>query len=114
VGTVHDDKNISLSDNPDKLIVEQYFVSKEAYAVYGEGPNNDFTLYMAYDFQPWDGEDFNSTNNRSILIDHVNRFRFMQAADGTTIRLKLCVWAPFAASDNSDYNASICKEKVVF
>jgi len=104
-----------LQKNPENEMVEHYYIAKEAYAIVAEGDDENFNLTLHYDYQPWDRENYNSSDaKKSLLIDHVNRFRIMQTADGTAIRIKLCVWAPFADEEKNNFNASVCKEKIVF
>jgi len=106
---------LQLKSNPEKEMVEHYYIAKEAYAIVAKGDNEDFNLTLHYDYQPWEGENYDSPDTKkSILIEHVNRFRIMQAADGTTIRIKLCIWAPFADEEKRNFELSICKEKIVY
>jgi len=102
-----------LKENPEQEMVEHYYIAKEAYAIVAEGDDEDFNLTLHYDYQPWKGENYNDAK-KSLLIEHVNRFRIMQTADGTTIRIKLCVWAPFADEEKRNFNASVCKEKIIY
>jgi prepilin-type N-terminal cleavage/methylation domain-containing protein len=104
-----------LKENPDKEMVEHYYIAKEAYAIVAEGDDEDFNLTLHYDFQPWKGENYDSSDaKKSLLLDHVNRFRVMQTEDGSAIRIKLCVWAPFADEERKNFNASVCKEKIIY
>lgn len=102
-----------LKENPEKEMIEHYYIAKEAYAIVAEGDDEDFNLTLHYDYQPWEGDNYDDAK-KSLLIDHVNRFRIMQTADGTAIRIKLCVWAPFADEERSNFNASVCKEKIIY
>jgi len=102
-----------LKKNPEKEMVEHYYIAKEAYAIVAKGDDEDFNLTLHYNYQPWKGENYNDAK-KSLLIEHVNRFRIMQTADGATIRIKLCVWAPFADEEKRDFSASICKEKIIY
>ena len=115
VKSVISDTKLLLEENPEKDMVEHYYIAKEAYAIVAEGDDEDFNLTLHYDYQPWEGENYNSPNaKKSLLIEHVNRFRIMQAANGTTIWIKLCVWAPFIDTEERSYNASVCKEKIIY
>jgi len=115
VKNVISDTKLILENNPEKDMVEHYYVAKEAYAIVVEGDDEDFNLTLHYNYQPWEGENYNSIEaKKALLIEHVNTFRLMQATDGTTIRIKLCVWAPFSDEKNSGINTSVCKEKIIF
>jgi len=115
VKSVISNTKLLLEENPEKDMVEHYYLAKEANAIVAEGDNEDFNLTLYYDYQPWEGESYNSTNaKKSLIIEHVNRFRIMQVANGTTIRIKLCVWAPFVDTEERSYNASVCKEKIIY
>ena len=97
------DKNITTA-------YEQYDLAWTAYAIVPEGNiADDFNLTLYYNFQPWDGDEYNSSDSKhSVLMEHVSSFKFIQY--GETIRLKLCI------RDNAidDSNYGFCKEKVVF
>ena len=90
-------------------VYEQYDLAWTAYAIVPEGNNtNDFNLTLKYNFQPWDGDDYNSaTTKSSLLMEHVSSFKFLQS--GETIRLKLCI-----RDDRTGGDFGFCKEKVVF
>lgn len=98
-----------LFDPNDKNVTtayEQYDLAWTAYALVPEGDSDDFNLTLKYNFQPWDGDDYND-GNTSVLMEHVSSFKFMQY--GETIRLKLCI-----KDDKVDDEYGFCKEKVVF
>ena len=97
-----DDKNITTA-------YEQYDLAWTAYALVPEGNiTDDFNLTLYYNFQPWDGDEYNSSNSKhSVLMEHVSSFKIKQY--GETIRLKLCIRDD---ATNDDYG--FCKEKVVF
>ena len=90
-------------------ISEQYDLAWSAYALVPEGSSqDDFNLTLYYNFQPWDGDDYNSTGTKhSVLMEHVSTFRFIQI--GETIRIKLCI-----RDDKTGDGYGFCKEKVVF
>ncbi len=96
------DKNAS-------TVYEQYNLAWTAYAIVPEGTiSDDFNLTLKYNFQPWDGKDYNSTTTKSsVLMEHVSSFKFLQS--GETIRLKLCI-----RDDRTGGDFGFCKEKVVF
>ena len=87
---------------------EQYDLAWSAYALVPEGSSDDFNLTLYYNFQPWDGDDYNSTDTKhSVLMEHVSTFKFIQI--GETIRIKLCI-----RDDKTGGDYGFCKEKVVF
>lgn len=70
-----------------------------------------FDLELRYGYQPWAGNDFNSTTaSASTLIRNVTSFKY--AEQGGTIRLKLCA-TERVGDINASTNVSVCKEKVV-
>lgn len=86
---------------------EQYDLAWTAYAIVPEPQNSDdFNLTLKYNFQPWDGDDYEDGES-SVLMEHVSSFKFMQY--GETIRLKLCI-----RDDKTGGDYGFCKEKVVF
>jgi len=92
-----------------KLITERYQLAWSAYALVPEKNSNGlYNLYLHYNYQPWHGEVYNSTNtSQKILLTNVSVFKFTQS--GGIIQLKLC------ATENigTDYNISTCKEKAI-
>ena len=102
-------------------IYERYKLTWTAYAIVPgpiDSPNSNdkykcnynCPLYLFTNFQPWKGEDFNTTDKNVLnflLLEHVTTFKFKQ--DGDILRIKLCVGDKIV-----DKDVSICKEKVVF
>ncbi len=92
---------------PDELF-EQYDLSWTAYAIVPEGNSSDFNLTLYYNYQPWEDENY-TDGNKTLLLQNVSTFKFMQIGD--TVRIKLCV------HDNNrsgNFDFAFCKEKVVF
>jgi len=96
-------------------ISSQYKLAWTAYAVVptnlADGTamtNTLFDLELRYNYQPWNGIQYNSANAQSkVLIRNVTAFKFTQY--GGTLRVKLC-----ATEDTGrNVNISVCKEKVV-
>jgi hypothetical protein len=106
-----DNTTLSLRDDKGKRdICEQYYLAWSAYAIVPEGNNsNDFNLTLRYNYQPWNGEDYNSTTtSKQLLAEHVSTFRAMQVGD--SIRVKVCI---------NDGNITgipygFCKEKAIY
>ena len=95
--------------NKSKLITERYQLAWSAYALVPiQQSSGLYDLNLHYNYQPWEGEKYNSSTTPSkILIKNVSVFKFTQS--GGIIQLKLC------ASENigADYNVSTCKEKAI-
>ena len=72
--------------------------------------NTHFDLELRYNYQPWNGTQYNSNSTpSSTLLTNVTAFKF--AEQGGTIRLKLCATEQIGDPDST--NVSVCKEKVV-
>jgi len=94
-------------------VYEYYKLSWTAYAVgmndWNATGNNTGTLKLWYDYQPWDGDDYNSTTTKSVTImDNVSTFQFR--AVGSVIKIQVCVKSDLV----EDEKYSVCKEKTVF
>lgn len=92
-----------------KIITERYQLSWSAYAIVPRLKSNGlYNLNLHYNYQPWEGEDYNSTTTSiSTLITNVSVFKFTQS--GGIIQLKLCATENIGA----DFNISTCKEKAI-
>ncbi|BDY13502.1 pilus assembly FimT family protein [Hydrogenimonas cancrithermarum] len=93
-----------------KEIYEHYKLAWSAYALVPQCPagvTNDCNLTLFYDYQPWEGERYETDGSSSLMVEHVSTFKFTQMGD--SIRLKLCV-----GEHMYDNNVSFCKEKVIF
>jgi len=112
------DANISVflpkvGDFSGKDVYEYYQLAWTAYAVgmndYNATGNNTGTLRVWYDYQPWDGEDYNSSTTKStVIMNNVSTFKFR--AVGSVIKIQVCVKSDLV----EDEKYSICKEKTVF
>jgi len=99
---------LKFTDKNASTIYEQYNLAYSAYAIVPEGSNEDFNLTLYYNYQPWDGDQYSSTDTKkSTLAEHVTSFKFTQI--GNTIRLKLCIKDPMIEDE-----FGVCKERVVF
>lgn len=85
----------------------QYYLSHSAYAIIPQGPADDFSLTLRYNFQPWENETF-ANGQSAVLAEHVSTFRFLE--QGSTIRIKLCI----KDDKSAGFDFSACKETVVF
>jgi len=100
---VANDDNVSNNE-----IFEQYWLSHSAFAIVPNGSANDFNLTLHYNYQPWEGEDYNNTTGITI-VEHASTFRFTQI--GETIRVKLCI---HDNNQSGNYDFSFCKERVIY
>jgi prepilin-type N-terminal cleavage/methylation domain-containing protein len=95
--------------NKSKIITERYQLVWSAYALVPTlNSNGLYNINLHYNYQPWEGEEYNSTTTSTrTLITNVSVFKFTQS--GGVIQLKLC------ASENigKSYNISTCKEKAI-
>ena len=86
-------------------VYEYYKLSWTANAIVLE----DDTLYLYYDYQPWNGEKFYDSNKeiqKTTLMENVSTFRAV--AIGSIIKIQICVKSDLV----EEY--SLCKEKTVF
>ena len=91
-------------------LFEQYVLSHSAYALVPVGTANDFNLTLRFNYQPWNGENYNAGDTPSfVLAENVSTFRIRQ--DGDVIRIKLCI---HDNNQSGDFDFSACKEKVIY
>ncbi len=89
-------------------LCEQYWLAWSAYALVLDGNSNDnFTLNLHYNYQPWYGETYHDARV-STLAENVSTFRVTQIGD--SIRVKLCI------QDNNTTGEpfGFCKEKAIW
>jgi prepilin-type N-terminal cleavage/methylation domain-containing protein len=107
--TVSEHNATGFDFNNTNLITERYQLAWSAYALVPvQKTNGLYDLNLSYNYQPWLGEEYNSTSTSvSTLITNISVFKFTQS--GGVIQLKLC------ATENigKDYNISSCKEKAI-
>jgi len=92
---------ITLQNQPNE-IGEQYYLTYTAYGIHLEP---DGTMYLLWNFRPWNGE--NVTRGAALkLMENVVSFEYWSESDDTILRLKVCL---------RDTNSEIvyCKEAVV-
>lgn len=80
-----------------------YAVGIDDYNVTGDGTG---TLTLWYDYQPWEGEEYNTTGTKVTIMEKVSTFQYN--AVGSIIKIQVCVKSDLV----EDY--SLCKEKTVF
>jgi prepilin-type N-terminal cleavage/methylation domain-containing protein len=107
-GTNHNEILHFVNYPPPNEIYEQYNLAWSAYSIVPDSNSSDFNLTLHYNYQPWVGDDYNSTTTRtSVLAEHVSTFRFTQV--GETIRVKLCI-----KDTTTGYDFAFCKERAIF
>jgi len=116
----------ALTTSNSTTVYESYYVVRGAMAivpVYNKS-TNDYNLTLFFNYFPWNASnssqrksaDGNSAHqmylegNRELLATHVTQFKFKE--EGDLLRIYLCITSPDVKL--SDYNLTICKEKVVF
>jgi len=99
---------INVTDNRAKTVHDQYKLAWSAYALVPvDDGNGSFDLWLHYNYQPWQGENY-TQGERSLIAKRVTVFKFRGANSGDILRFKLCTRERLG-----DQNISICKEKAV-
>ena len=95
------------------LISEQYYLLHTAYAIVpGQASaDNDFDLFLHYNFRPWVGQEY-TDGNRDLLATNVTRFNFTEA-NGVLV-LKLCIRDAGRSLDPTEAETTVCKTKAVY
>jgi len=102
------DNNLSFENNKSKIITERYKLAWSAYALVPvKKPNGLYDLYLHYNYQPWEKENFEDNSSKSLLLTNMSVFKFTK--NGGSIQFKICATENIGA----DYNISTCKEKVI-
>ena len=93
-------------------VYEYYQLAWTAYAVgitdWNATGNNTGTLKLWYDYQPWQGEDYNTSGQSQTIMENVSTFQFR--AVGSVLKIQVCVKSDLV----EDEKYSLCKEKTVF
>lgn len=95
-------------DGTTKGITNEYYLSHTAYAIVATGAANNMTLWLHYNYQPWNNQNY-LAGQRRVVARGVSTFRFRRYGGG--IYLKLCLQD---ANLNTATALSACKETVVF
>ncbi len=85
-------------------VYEYYKIAWTAYAVAHDSATGDLWLY--YDYQPWNGENYLDDGKAELIMQNVNSFRFRSV--GSLTKIQVCVNSSLV----EDY--AICKEKTIF
>jgi len=102
--------------NKSKIITERYQLAWSAYALVPTlNSNGLYNINLHYNYQPWEGEEYNSTTTSTrTIITNVSVFKFTQS--GGVIQLKLCASEDIGQRDSTTGKPiyiSTCKEKVI-
>ena len=92
-------------------VYNRYFLAWTAYAVVHDAENAK--LWLHYDYQPWQNENYNSnTAKKRLLMDNVDTFRIRPSPDGTLFNIIVCAESKLIVGTMEEH--SLCKEKVIF
>ncbi len=91
-------------------VYEQYKLAWTAYAVSID--QIDSNLYLHYDYQPWEGEQFDTDGKRVLLLRNVSTVKAQ--AVGDVIKLQICVDNNTTSGIPANQYYTLCKEKVIF
>jgi len=84
----------------------RYMLAWSAYAIVHDGTN--LTLY--YNYQPWQGENYQTHGTAQLLMENVDTFRIKTNPSGGIFSIMVCARSNLMAGEEH----SICKEKVIF
>jgi len=108
------DINLSIkavTESNSTTVYEGYYIVRGAMTIVPvyNADTHDYNLTLRFNYFPWNGQMY-MDGNSTILATHVTQFKFKE--EGGVIRLYMCITSPNVKL--SDYNLTICKEKVVF
>lgn len=84
-------------------IYRRYYLAWSAYAIVHE--NNQLIFY--YNYQPWEGESYDTDGTSTILMENVSTFRIKP--NDKLFNIMVCVKSTLTNQEHA-----ICKEKVIF
>jgi Tfp pilus assembly major pilin PilA len=99
----------AITESNSTTVYEGYYIVNTAMAIVPIKNGNDYNLTLYFNYYPWNGETYEDKNH-SVLATHVTKFKFKE--ENGLMRIYLCI-----TSENkklSDYNLTLCKEKVIF
>jgi len=112
--TKNNDINLTVSaitESNSTTVYEGYYIVRGAMAIVPVYDNNthDYNLTLRLNYFPWNAENY-MDGNETLLATHVTQFKFKE--EGGVLRIYLCITSPQVKL--TDFNLTICKEKVVF
>jgi len=101
----------AITESNSTTVYEGYYLVRGAMAIVPVYDSNahDYNLTLKFNYFPWNSEMY-MDGNSSLLATHVTQFKFKE--EGGVIRIYLCITSPDVKL--SDFNLTVCKEKVVF
>jgi len=114
IKNVIDDKDLNIkaiTESNSTTVYEGYYIVRGAMAIVPVYDNNthDYNLTLRLNYFPWNAENY-MDGNETLLATHVTQFKFKE--EGGVLRIYLCITSPQVKL--TDFNLTICKEKVVF
>ncbi len=97
------------SDFSGTEIFEYYKLAWTAYAVV---LSDDGNLTLHSNYQPWEGENYTQAIKKDLLMQNVDTFQFM--ANGSIIKIQICIFSDLLKDTQEDMGYSICKEKTIY
>jgi len=112
--TNNSDTNLTIrafTESNSTTVYEGYYIVRGGMAIVPvyDSSTRDYNLTLRFNYFPWNGQNY-MDGNSTLLATHVTRFKFKE--EGGVIRLYLCITSPQVKL--TDFNLTICKEKVVF
>jgi len=101
----------AITQSNSTTVYEGYYIVRGGMAIVPvyDSSARDYNLTLRFNYFPWNGQNY-MDGNKVLLATHVARFTFKEK--GGVIRLYLCITSPHVKL--TDFNLTICKEKVVF
>ncbi|AZV46522.1 hypothetical protein C3L23_04320 [Nautilia sp. PV-1] len=101
----------AITESNSTTVYEGYYIVRGAMAIVPvyNAATHDYNLTLRFNYFPWNSEMY-MDGNSTLLATHVTQFKFKE--EGGVLRLYLCITSPSAKL--TDYNLTLCKEKVVF
>jgi prepilin-type N-terminal cleavage/methylation domain-containing protein len=108
----------AITESNSTTVYEGYYLVRGAMAIVPvyDTTTHDYNLTLRFNYFPWkpktsEGRDqIYIDGNSTLLATHVTQFRFKE--QNGVMRIYLCISSPNV--NLSDFNLTICKEKVVF
>jgi len=101
----------AITESNSTTVYEGYYIVRGGMAIVPvyDSSTRDYNLTLRFNYFPWNGQNY-MDGNSTLLATHVTQFKFKE--EGGIIRLYLCITSPQVKL--TDFNLTICKEKVVF
>jgi hypothetical protein len=101
----------AITESNSTTVYEGYYIVRGGMAIVPvyDSSTRDYNLTLRFNYFPWNGQNY-MDGNIALLATHVTQFKFKE--EGGIIRLYLCITSPQVKL--TDFNLTICKEKVVF